>query len=115
MIAWLKDLNAKERNTMGQSTTTESQFLAALDVARHRVRERMELLAQGEQLFGTRRELEYFLSDFDRTEREVMAGYFSDPKESRRLSSAHIVGDQWPFDDPVADAVARAGAICRNL
>src|SRR5260221_8145613 len=96
------------------TNTAESMtanFMTAVQEARAAIRDRLARLARGEELFGTKEELEGFLENLDVAVREVTTGQFRYPKGQRRLECVHAVGDSWPFTDPVGLAVARVGTL----
>ena len=93
----------------------QQEFLASVKVARELVQERLMSLSKGEQSFGTKDELRWFLENLDVAEEEAKTGKFRYPKGERRLESSHAVGDHWPFKDAVGLAIAHVGALYLDL
>lgn len=93
----------------------QAAFLEDLRRTRDLVEARLAAVRRGEVVYGTESELLMFLRDLDHAAREARTGAFDMSADQRTLASANQVLDSWPFDDPLALAVADLEQTYRRL
>lgn len=78
-----------------------AEFLVQLENVRQGLFRRIAAIRNEEPVYGTVREMEGFLPDLDKTEREVRSGKLRVPGYQSLRGASRVVIDQWPWEDPL--------------